>query len=170
MKLVKSLLPILLLLPAACGYRLAGRQGDTRTGGELGVPTFVNRTNIYRIEQRVSEVLRRELARNTGYRITSESGGDVIVAGEVMDYGQTPVVFNARGQATQYSVEIGVKLLVTDTRSGQVLLRNDRLPVREIFQLAQSPGDFVPEDTAAWDRIAGKLASSVVASLVHRAP
>ena len=161
---------LLALACEGCGYRLAARRGDTGAGSTMSIPTFVNHTDVYRIEQRVSEVLRKEMARSTRFRITPERSGDVIVAGEVLDYGSTPVVVNDQGRSTQYSIEFGFKVVVTDARSGQVLLQNDRLPIREVFQLAQSPGDFVPEDSAAWNRVAEKLASSVVASLVHRAP
>jgi hypothetical protein len=172
MRFGKVALPLLLLLSAGCGYRLAARRGDAGAGAgsTIAVPTFVNRTDVYRIEQRVSDVLRKELARSTRYRVTPEPAGDVVISGEVVGYGFTPVVFNELGRATEYAMSFGFKLVVTDSKSGVVLFRNDSLPVREIFQLSQTPGDFVPEDPAAWDRVAEKLASSLVAALVHRAP
>jgi hypothetical protein len=166
----KSLLVVLMLLSSACGYRLAGRRGAGVAGETLAVPTFINHTDVYRIEQRVSEVLRRELARSTRYIVTPEREGDMLITGEVLDYGAYPTVFNPQGRATQYAISLGFKVVVTDTRSGRVLQQTDRLLVREIFQLAQDPGDFVPEDSAAWERVAEKLASSVVSSLVNRTP
>jgi hypothetical protein len=165
-----SLSLLSLLFFSGCGYRLAARKGDAGAGETIAVPTFVNRTNAYRIEQRMSEALRRELARSTRYAVTAAAGGDVVVAGEVLDYSTSTVVFSEQGRASQYAVSFGVRLVVTDAKSGAVLLRNDRAEYREIFQLAQTAADFVPEDPAAWERLAAKLASSVVASLVHRAP
>jgi outer membrane lipopolysaccharide assembly protein LptE/RlpB len=167
---VKLTLAVMILMLSGCGYRLAARKGDTEEGRTIAVPTFVNRTKAYRIEQRMSEALRRELSRSTGYRVTSASTGDVVVAGEVLEYVTSPVVFTEPGRASQYAVSFDLKIVVTDTSSGAVLYQNDRMAYREIFQLAQNSGDFVPEDPAAWQRLASQLASSLVASLVHRAP
>ena len=157
-----------MLALAGCGYKLAARKGDANAGQSIAVPTFANRTRVYRIEYRVSEALRKELARSTNYRVTPEKAGDVVISGEVLDYAASPVVNTEQGRASQYAVSFDFRVIVTDTKSGTVLLQNDRMAYREIFQLAQSSGDFVPEDPAAWDRLAARLASSVVASLVHR--
>lgn len=158
---------VLLGFLAGCGYRLASsaNAGDGRT---IAVPTFVNNTRTYRIEQKMSEALRRELTRGTRYNVTPERSGDVVVAGEVLDYSTTTVVTTEQGRAYEYSMSVALKVVVTDTRSGAVLFRADNMSMRDVFQLAQSSSDFVPEDSAALDRLASRFAASIVASLLHR--
>jgi hypothetical protein len=158
------------LLFTGCGYRLAARKGDAGQGQTIAVPTFLNRSTTYRVEQKISEALRQELTRSTRYHVTSDKEGDVVIAGEVLSYAPGPVVFTEQGQASQYSMSVDLKIVITDSKSGAVLFRNERMSFREIFQLARNPADFVPEDPAAFDRLASKFASAVVAALVHRNP
>lgn len=171
MRLGKLVLPMLILTLAGCGYRLAARKGGTGEGRTIAVPTFANRTREggYRIEQRISEAVRKELVRKTRYRVTSESAGDVVIAGEVLGYGSTPTVL-VDGRASQYAVAVTLKVVVTDTTTRKVLFQNDAWDYRDSFQLAPTAGDFVPEDPAALERLADRFASSLVASLLHQQP
>src|SRR5688572_25598007 len=124
---------LLLLLVSGCGYRLAARKGGAGEGRTIAVPTFANATNGYRIEQHLSEAVRRELVRKTRYHVTTESAGDVVVAGEVRGYGSTPTVF-AGGRASQYAIALQLKVVVTDTSTGKVLFQNDNWDFRDSFQ------------------------------------
>jgi hypothetical protein len=159
----------ILVTLSGCGYRLAARKGGTGEGRTIAVPTFANKTNGYRIEQRLSEAVRKELVRKTQYHVTTESAGDVVMAGEVLGYGSTPTVFSG-GRASQYAIAVQVRILVTDTLSGKTLFRNDNWDFRDSFQLSPIAGDFVPEDPAAVERLAERFASSLVASLLHQQP
>jgi len=152
-----------------CGYRLAGTKTNNGAGRTIAVPTFINKTTGYRIEQRITEAVRKELARRTRYTVTSESGGDVLVSGEVVGYNNTsPTVFNDQGRASQYAIAVELKILVKDVATGAELFRNDSMTFRDSFQLSQTQADFVLEDPAAMDRLASRFASSFVASLLHR--
>ena len=163
------ILSLCVLLLSGCGYRLAARKGGSGEGRTIAVPTFANRTNGYRIEQRLSEAVRKELVRKTRYRVTTESAGDVVMAAEVLGYGSTPTVFS-KGRASQYAISVQLKVLVTDTSTGKVLFRNDNWDYRDSFQLSPTAGDFFPEDPAALERLADRFASSLVASLLHQQP
>jgi hypothetical protein len=160
---------LILLLLSGCGYRLAARKGGTGEGRTIAVPTFANKTVGYRIEQRLSEAVRKELVRKTRYHVTSENAGDVVMAGEVLGFGSTPTVL-IDGRASQYAIAVQMKVVVTETSTGKVLFRNDAWDFRDSFQLAQSAGDFVPEDPAAVERIAERFAASLIASLLHQQP
>jgi hypothetical protein len=157
----------MLLWLAGCGYRLAARKGDVGSGKTIAVPTFVNATANYRIEQHMSEAVRKELARTTHYSVTSTDAGDVLVRGEVLSYSTSPTVFDDRGRAAQYAIAVSLKVVVTETATGKTLLQNDAMAFRENFQISQNAGEFVPEDPAALERLAARFASAVVASLVH---
>ena len=156
---------------SSCGYRLAARKEDLGKGRTIAVPTFANKTREggYRIEQRISEAVRKELVRKTNYHVTSESAGDVVIAGEVLGYGSTPAVL-VDGRASQYAISVQLKVVVTDTQTKKVLFQNDAWDYRDSFQLSSTAGDFVPEDPAALERLADRFASSLVASLLHNQP
>ncbi len=165
----KLVFPALLVaLLAGCGYRLAAKKGDTGAGQSIAVPTFANNTTNYRIEQSMSEAIRKEFARNTHYKVTSGDTGDLVLRGEVLGYGTTPTVLDEGGRAAQYAVSIVLKVVVTETATGKALFQNDAMVFRETFQLSREAGDFVPEDPAALQRLATQFASSVTANLVHR--
>jgi len=169
MRFGKLVFPMLLLAAlTSCGYRLAARKGDVGAGQTIAVPTFVNATRTYRIEQRMSEAIRKEFARSTHYRVTSEDTGDLLLKGEVVSYDTGPTVLEENGRAAQYAVSVTLKVSVTETASGKAIIQDSSMLFRETFQLSQNAGDFVPEDTAALDRLAARFASAVVAKLVHR--
>ena len=159
---------LLLVVSSGCGYRLASRKGDVGGGQTIAVPTFVNSTSSYRIEQGISEALRRELVRTTHFKVTSVDSGDVVVRGEVTDYGISPTVFDDAGRAAQYAVTVSLKVLVTEASTGKTLLRNDAMRFYDTFQLSGNSAEFVPEDPAALRRLAERFASAIVAALVHR--
>jgi len=168
MRLRGLVLSLLVVIVSGCGYRLASRKGDVGNGQTIAVPTFINSTYTYRIEQRMTESVRKELARRTHYRVTSADTGDVVLRGEVLGYSTAPTVFDPSGRAAQYALGLSMKVLITESSTGKVLFENGAMTVRETFQLSQNSGDFVPEDPAAVDRLAESFASAVVASLVHR--
>lgn len=154
---------------AGCGYRLAGQRLNNVNNGQgrtIAIPTFTNRSTTYRIEQRLSEAVRLELIRRTRYKVVPENTGDVVVSGEVLSVNATPILFNERGRASSFGLLVDVSIRVTDSRTGNVLFQNDRWTFREIFALAQNSAEFVPEDTAALDRLARRFAFSFVGSFL----
>jgi outer membrane lipopolysaccharide assembly protein LptE/RlpB len=155
---------------AGCGYRLAGRQLDAGRGLTIAVPTFINRTTAYRIEQRMTEAVRRELLRRTRFSVRPLETGDVVMNGEVMSITLSPIIFNQQGRGTSYNVIVDMKVSVVDTRTSTVVFQNDRWTFREVFELAQNSAEYVPEDTAAMERLSRRFATSVVASILHTKP
>ena len=86
---------------------------------------------------------------------------------EVLNYNAVPVIFNQQGRGSAYTILVDLSVRVTETQTGKVLFRNDRFTFREVFELAQTSAEFVPEDTAAQERLARRFASSLVASVMH---
>lgn len=169
MRLEKLALLILMSVAfSSCGYRLAARKGDVGTGQTIGVPTFANSTTSYRLEQRMSEAVRKELARTTHYKVTSTDTGDLLLRGEVLDYSTSPTVLDASGRASQYVVSVVMKVSVTERATGKQLFQNNSMVLRDTFQLAPNAGDFVPEDPAAVERMGNRFAEAVVGALVKR--
>ncbi len=166
-KVVRKFIILAGLLASACGYRLANRPLNEGVGQTIAVPAFLNKTTTYKIEQRLSEEVRRELIRRTRFKVVADNAGDLLMSGEVLGYNAVPVIFNQQGRGSAYTMLVDISIRVTDTRTGKVLFQNDRWSFREVFELSQSSSEFVPEDTAALDRLARRFASSLVASLMH---
>jgi outer membrane lipopolysaccharide assembly protein LptE/RlpB len=156
-----------LVCASGCGYRLANRNLGAGEGRTIAVPTFTNKTTTYRIEQRVTEAVRQELIRRTRFRVVPDTGGDIILSGEVLNYAAVPVIFNQQGRGSAYTMLVDLQVRLTDTKTGKIIFQNDRWTFREIFELSQSSAEFMPEDTAALDRLARRFASSLVASMMH---
>ncbi len=154
----------------SCGYRLSGPGGNAGSGRSIAVPTFVNQTSIYRLEQRLTEAVRRELIRHTRYHVLPDAPADVVVEGEVLSFSAIPIIFNQQGRGSSYSILVDMKVKLTDSRSGEVVFQNDRWTFREVFELSQNSDEFVPEDTAAMERLSRQFASSLIASVLHVRP
>ena len=58
----------------------------------------------------------------------------------------------------------------TNSKTGAVMFQNERWTFRDVFELAQNSGEFVPEDTVALERLARRFASSLIASVLHAKP
>jgi len=164
---VRPLVLLFLLLLSSCGYHLAGKQMDAGRGATIAVPTFINRTTSYRIEQRFSEAVRQELIRSTQFSVNSQETGDVVMTGEVLGVALAPVIVNQQGRAASYSLMVDMRVNVTDNRTHTVVFNNDHWTFREVFDLAQNSSEYVPEDSAAMDRLSRRFASSLVASILH---
>ncbi len=160
-------LSLILLNLNGCGYRLANAKLNGGQGRTIAVPTFENQTTTYRIEQRLTEAVRQEFIRRTGFKVSSGNSGDVVMSGEVLSYIASPVIFNQRGRGSTYVISVDVGVRVTDTQSGKILFQNNRYSFREVFELSQNSAEFVPEDTASLDRLSRKFASSLVATVMH---
>jgi hypothetical protein len=169
MRLVKLALPLMILIFGGCGYKLTTKRANAGDGRTIAVPTFSNVTTTYRVEQRLSESLRRELVQRTRYKVVSGDSGDVLVSGEVLSYGASPSTIIS-GRASSYIISVGVRIVVTDTRSGEILYQNPNMRFQENFEMAPNSVQFVPEEPAAVDRVAATFAASLVASLINRNP
>src|SRR5262245_11466397 len=99
-------LSLILIALSSCGYRLANTSLGGGTGRTISVPTFTNRTTTYRSEQRMTEAVRQELIRRTGFKVIQEPGGDLAMTGEVLSYGAVPVIFNQQGRGSAYTMVV----------------------------------------------------------------
>ena len=165
-------IPLLLLSFAlsGCGYSLGPRQIESGAGRVLAVPVFENLTTEFRIEQRLTAALRRELLQRTRYQIVPASTADVVLDGQVLNMTSIPVILTDRGRGTAYMVTVDVAVRMTDTSDGSVLFENPRWTFREVFELSNDSDEFVAEDTAAMERLARRFAASLVAALFNPRP
>jgi hypothetical protein len=133
------------------------------------VPVFANQTTDFRIEQRLTAAVRRELIERTRYELTSSGSGDVVLSGEVLSITTIPTNFTPDGRGTAYAVAVDIGVLLSEPATGRVLFANPRWLFRETFELSNDSEAFVAEDTAAMERLARRFSESLVSSIFEAA-
>lgn len=155
---------------SSCGYRVAGRgsslPAEIKT---VAVPAFVNQTTRYRIEQRLTEAVVRELLNRTKYRVVPEpANADAALFGEVTHIESNAVLFDAAtGRATTMVVTVKMRARLEDTATKKILWRNDEFVFREQFEISTDVASFFEEQDPALGRLARDFAATLVSALLE---
>lgn len=162
-----------LALPA-CGYSLSGRgsflPASIRT---IGVPLFSNATNVYEIEQRVTDRVRAELIGRGRWTVSPDREGvDAVLSGEIVAANLTPAAFNAQQQATRIVLTLVARLELRDVRANKVIWSSPGMQFAEQYDVStvSSAGDasaFLRQDVNALDRLASEFARAVVSAMLE---
>lgn len=171
-----SVLVAVILMCAACGYRLHSSKGELPQGIQsLGIPTFRNLTTQYKIEQILSSAVLREFALRTQVPINSSSTGvDSVLEGEIRNISSTPVTFGTQvvgsqtfGSTFMITVQMSVKLKRLSDAS--IVWKNENFIFREQYVLNGNIKDFFAEENPALDRLARSFAASLASTVLDRA-
>ena len=159
------------LLNSGCGYRMAS---DTGAGIPaaikiIAVPSFVNETFQYKIEQRLTEAVTREFMNRTAYWIQTETeGSDAVLRGAVTSIYSNPIVFDpSSGRTSRVLITVGMRVSMDDTRTGQRILEANDLLFRETYEVSGDPREYFEEDQPALERLSRQVASSVVSTVLR---
>jgi len=153
---------------AGCGYRVAGRANTLpATVKTIAVPAFENRTSTYRLEQRLTSAVVRELLVSTRYRVVSNpADADAVLRGVVASIGGGAVVFDqTTGRPTTILVGVTMQARLEDRMTGNVLYRNDNFVFREPYEISTDVPSFFEESGPAMDRVARDFARRLVAEM-----
>ena len=157
-----------LLAGAGCGYRIQSSSGSLPEGiRSIGVPTFRNLSPQFKLEQRVTAALMRELSLRTRVPVLPAAMGvEAVLEGEILNYSSSPVTFgtNTFGSAFLVTVQMSVKLV--RLRDSAVLLENNGFLFRERYMLNSKVTEFFSEDNPALDRLSRDFAASLVSTLL----
>ncbi len=161
----------LLLASAGCGYHTAGQAVRLPTDlHTLYVPTFVNGTSIYRIEQTITEDVIRELRDRTHYRIvtTNQDGdADATLTGAVTSAIISPMTYDpTTGRISSGMVTVTMKASLV-TKKGKVLWDNPNYLYREQYQVSRDAPSFFEEEEPALGRIANNFAQTLVSDMLE---
>lgn len=159
---------------SGCGYSLAGRGSflpeSIRT---IGVPLFVNQTQIFDVERLLTERVRSEFIGRGKYRVIPEAtGADAVLTGTITSITLTPSSFNEQQQATRYVITVTTSLEFTEVSSKKVLWSNSAWQFREEYQLttatqALDPTAFFGQEANALERISNDFARSAVSAILE---
>ena len=162
---------LLVLLGAACAYRLAGT-GAVNLFPEhikaLLVQPFENRTTRPEIEQRVTEGVARELSKRGRYEVVADRGvADAIVEGAITSYRTSPVEFGPDSLATRVEAVVTLEATVRELATDDILWSQQGLVFREQFDVDSSQGGYFDEESLALDSIARGAAGALVTSMLE---
>jgi len=166
------LAPLLLVLAlfTGCGYHTAGHAvtlpDNLRT---IAIPSFVNETHTFKIEQMLTSAVVQELTTRTHYHIvnaTSDSA-DATLNGTVTTSSAAPLTYDSQtGRAASVLVIVGMKISLTD-RQGKVLYQNPSYVFREQYQVSSQLTSFFEEDSPALERLSREFARTLVSDILE---
>ena len=172
------------VLVSACGYHVGGRASRLPPGLKvIAVPAFENRTNRYRIEQRMTEAVVREFLARAKYRIVpNEDSADAVLHGEITSFEAIPVVFDTSPgpnstpvpnvnatttSATAMLISVRLKVQLEERETKKILYQNDNYLFREPYELSTDPSKFFDEQGPALERMSRDFASRLVADILE---
>jgi hypothetical protein len=160
------------LAAGGCGYALVGRGSFLPDSiKRVSFPTFKNSTPRVGLEQRLSKAVASELASRGRFSVSAREGdGDAQLSGDISSFALYPVAADNLGRATQYQIQIVVKVSLTELPDGKVIWKNDSYTFRENYDVAAanvSAVNFTDLENVAIDAEADRFAQSLVTSILE---
>jgi outer membrane lipopolysaccharide assembly protein LptE/RlpB len=153
-----------------CGYHTAGRAVTIPENvNTIAIPAFVNETRTYKIEQRLTAAVVREMITRTHYHIVNQAdaAADATLRGTVLATSSSPLTYDSQtGRAASVLVVVTMKVSLTD-KQGKVLYENPSYLFREQYQVSQELPSFFEEDSPAMDRLSREFARTLVSNILE---
>jgi outer membrane lipopolysaccharide assembly protein LptE/RlpB len=170
MRSARALVAALGLLIASCGYHTAGHFNQLpRSVQTIAIPSFINQSASYRVEQRLTAAVVREFVTRTSYHIENETSADAdaTLKGWVISTSESPATYDSQtGRAASVLITVNMKVSMTD-RHGKLLYENPSYIFREEYQVSQELTSFFEEDSPAFDRLSRNFARTLVSNLLE---
>jgi outer membrane lipopolysaccharide assembly protein LptE/RlpB len=164
------LLLTLMLLTSACGYHTAGHAVTIPENVQtIAIPAFVNQTQTYKIEQKLTAAVVREMVSRTHYRIVNETSdsADATLRGTVVTTSTSPLTYDSQtGRASSALVVVTARVTLTD-RQGKILYQNPSYLFREEYQVSRELSSFFEEDSPALERLSREFARTLVSNVLE---
>ena len=160
----------LVILAASCGYRVAGTASrlppDVKV---IAIPTFVNRTPKFKIEQRITAAVMREFIERTSFQVTpNPAGADAEIKGTVNSIRSGVLTFDPNtGRATTFQIQVNSSVELVDLHTKKVLFSNPNYIFREEYQVSQSTPALFEEDVPAMNRLSNDFAHTLVTDILE---
>ncbi len=158
----RSVIPLLLLSLAGCGYMIGQGFGpEVRT---VAVPVFRNDTFRRNIEFQLTEAVQKEIQNRTPFRLAKGMEADTRLTGEIVQVRKDVLGENRFDDPRELQLTIKVRVTWEDLRSGQILatqevpLSPDEIPVVGQAEFAPEMGQSLATATQdAVDRLARRI-------------
>jgi hypothetical protein len=161
---------LLCFVSTGCGYHAGGRAVTIPDNIQtVAIPGFVNATQTYKIEQRLTAAVVREMITRTHYHILNEasSAADATLSGTVTGTSSAPLTYDSQtGRAASAMVGVSMRVTLTD-KKGKVLYENPSYVFREQYQVSQTLNSFFQEDSPALERLSREFARTLVSDILE---
>lgn len=162
------------LVSVACGYSLAGRGSFLPESIKtIGVPLFVNSTQVFDIERRITERVRSEFIGRGRYKVLPQATGvDAVLNGEIVSITLTPASFTDERQASRYVLTMTARIEFKDLAADKILWSNPAMQFSEEYEVttaltALDANAFFGQESNAVERLASNFARSVVSAILE---
>jgi hypothetical protein len=161
-----------LMVTWGCGYHVANAVKPLPDGMKsIGIPTFTNSTQSYRLEQIVTRAVLKEFTGRTRARVTSSpADADAALYGEILSITSNPVSFGLDTFGSAFLVTVQASVRLVRNKDGKVLWESSDFSFRERYVLDPSVTEFFSEQNPALERLAQDLASSLASSILNQRP
>lgn len=169
MKLGCSLIFVLFLVCTGCGYHTAGHVVTIPENiHTIAIPAFVNQTQTYKIEQRLTAAVVQEMITRTHYHVVNQvDDADATLRGTVLSTYSAPLTYDTQtGQASSILVTVSMKVSLKD-KDGKVLYENPSYLFRQQYQISNDPPSFFEEDSPAFERLSREFARTLVSNILE---
>ena len=153
-----------------CGYHTAGHAVTLPANVQtIAIPAFVNQTQTYKIEQRLTAAVVREMVTRTHYRILNgpSDSADAILRGTVTSTSTSPLTYDSQtGRASSALVVVTARVVLTD-REGKVLYQNPSYLFRDEYEVSRELSSFFEEESPALERLSREFARTLVSNVLE---
>ncbi len=157
-----------------CGYSLAGRGSFLPPYIKtIGIPMFVNNTNVFDVEKRITQRVTSEFIGRGKYKVDSSTTGvDAVLLGEISSITLQPAAFAEDRQASRYVLTLTAKIEFKDLKADKVLWSAPAMQFREEYDVANTanavdPAAFFGENVNALERMASEFARTVISAILE---
>lgn len=169
-RVLAALLAAAALSLAGCGYGLVGRGNNIPSDiHAVYLQPLVNSTPRTQVEQFLTRAIADELVTRHRFSVISTAtGADAEISGNVISFGANPVTFDNTGRATEYEIAIVAQVIFKRLDKEQhVLWKNDRYLFRESYPVTVSGTGYVDLENTALETASKKFAQTMVSDLLE---
>lgn len=166
-----TLLAIVVLLAATgCGYHTTSKVVRLpQNVRSIYVPSFINATHAFRVEQVLTAAVVQELRSRTNFQVelSNNPPADAALNGTVTSASTSPLTYDSQtGKVSSSLLQITMRVSLVD-RNGKVLWQNPGYSYRSQYELSQDAASFFEEETPALQRVARDFARNLVSNIVE---
>ena len=163
-------LTVVLLGLSGCGYHTLGAATHLPPGiRTLSVPEFASNTEAYHTETVMTNVVIREFAARTRFRVTpnADADADAVLRGTILKEAVAPLTYNSSTQeSSSFLITIVASVTLTG-RDGRILYENKNYVFRQQYQSTTDLPTFIQENPAAIERLSRAFARQLVGDVLE---
>jgi outer membrane lipopolysaccharide assembly protein LptE/RlpB len=149
---------ICLVVLAACGYRMVGKETQVPPGlNSVAVPTFKNRTYEPGIEVPFTQAFLKEFILDRRVNVVDRAQADSLLEGIITDFRIYSVSYDRSGFVLEYQTSVMLDLTLKD-RTGKVLWEEKNISETQWYRASSSVLTSEANKTAAIQKIGGLVA------------